>query len=67
MTHKIEFNIEQVVYLKTDLEQRPRMVTGITLRPHNSVTYELAEGNNSSWHYGIEITKEKSINTVGYK
>lgn len=59
--HKIEFEIGQTVYLKTDKEQHGRMVTGITLGPNRSVTYCLASGTTASWHYGIEIDDERDI------
>lgn len=56
ITHNIEFNIGQIVFLKTDNDQHERMVICISLRPNNSVTYCLAIGNSESWHYGIEIS-----------
>lgn len=59
--HKIEFEIGQIVYLKTDNEQHGRMVTGISLRPNRSVTYCLAFGETETWHYGIEIDDERDI------
>jgi len=60
-THEIEFKIKEVVYLNTDKEQKPRLVTGITLRPFNSVTYGLTENTCESWHYGFEISKERDV------
>jgi len=59
--HKLEFQIQQTVYLKTDKEQKPRLVTGITLRPFNSVTYGLTEATCENWHYGFEITEERDL------
>lgn len=59
--HKLEFMIQQVVYLKTDKEQKPRLVTGIQLRPFNSITYGITEGANETWHYGFEISDERDI------
>jgi hypothetical protein len=60
-SHKLEFHIEQIVYLKTDKEQVPRIVTGISLRPLNSVTYCLAQNTAESWHYGFEISEERDV------
>jgi len=60
-THEIEFKIKETVYLLTDKEQKPRLVTGIQLRPFNSVTYGLTEGTNETWHYGFEINKERDV------
>jgi len=59
--HVLEFLIEQIVYLKTDKEQKPRLVTGIQLRPNNSVTYGLTEETNETWHYGFEISNDRDI------
>ena len=57
--HEIEFQIGQIVYLKTDGQQTERMVTGLSLRANNSVSYCLALGATDSWHFGIEISSEK--------
>ena len=59
--HRLEFMIQQTVYLKTDKEQKPRLVTGISLRPFNSVTYGLTENTTETWHYGFEINDERDI------
>lgn len=59
--HKLEFQIEQIVYLNTDKEQVPRIVTGISLRPFNSVTYGLTHNATETWHYGFEISDERDI------
>lgn len=59
--HRLEFMIQQTVYLKTDKEQKPRLVTGIQLRPFNSITYGITEGTNETWHYGFEISDERDI------
>lgn len=61
MPHKILFEIGQIVFLKTDDDQTERMVTGINLRPNNSVTYGLAISSQESWHYDIEISDEKDM------
>jgi hypothetical protein len=59
--HPIEFNISDTVYLKSDIEQRARIVTGISLRPFNCVSYALTEGTLETWHYAFEITAERDI------
>jgi hypothetical protein len=59
--HKLEFQIQQVVYLNTDKEQLPRIVTGISLRPFNSVTYGLTTNTTEAWHYDFEISDERDI------
>ena len=61
LTHKSELYIGQIVYLKTDPVQAERMVTGINIRPDNSVTYCLAFETSETWHYLIEIITERDI------
>jgi hypothetical protein len=61
MKYTFEFQIGQIVFLKTDVEQFARMVTGITIRPNNSVTYYLSFGETESKHFAIEIYSDKDI------
>lgn len=56
--YKIE--IGQIVYLKTDPEQKERIVTAILFRP-TGITYELTQATDQSWHYAFEIAIEKDI------
>lgn len=55
-----DVSFEDIVYLKTDVEQLPRMVTGIMLRKE-SVSYELSCGTTTSDHYSFEFTKDKKV------
>ena len=56
--NKAKFNITQVVYLRTDPELLPRIVTRYTVS-HGSITYELSLGSSTSWHYEFEIVSNK--------
>ena len=58
--NKINFNIGDYVYLKTDIDQHKRMVTGYTVR-FNEVTYLLSLGEDESTHYELEINDEIDI------
>lgn len=58
---RFEFELGQLVYLKTDNEQSARMVTAISLRPNQSVLYCLSLGSTESWHYGIEIDAQRDV------
>lgn len=58
MTIDSEFNLNQTVYLKTDEDQSPRLITGITLRQFG-IVYELSCGVMSTWHYPFEISEDK--------
>ena len=56
----VDYDIGATVFLKTDEDQRPRIVTGISVRTEGLVMYELAQGSNSTWHYKFEISAEAS-------
>ena len=62
MTIKSEFNMGQVVYLKTDKDQEPRMVTQLVVS-RAEVRYELSKGVEASVHYGYEISAEEDTLT----
>lgn len=51
------FELKQTAYLRTDLQQRPRIVTGIVVR-ERGVLYELSCGTDASWHAGYEMATE---------
>lgn len=56
-----KFNLGDVVYLITDTEQRPRIVTGIKVRMNELLVYELASICEETNHFEVEISKEKNI------
>ena len=60
MNINVKFNIEQIVFLKTDMEQLPRMVVGYQVTKH-SILYILAQGGGETYHHDIEIDDEKDI------
>jgi hypothetical protein len=57
MNLAITFDIGDIVFLKTDTEQLPRVITGILMRP-NGFLYYLSNSTNETSHYEIEISKE---------
>lgn len=57
----VEFLPEEIVYLKTDSDQLPRMVTGYFVRASGNVTYYLACGTEETVHHGFEISSERDI------
>lgn len=64
MKQKMIFQIEQLVFLKTDPEQCERIVVGINISK-NEMSYTLAFGTELSEHYDFEITSEKdTLKTV---
>lgn len=55
-----KFEIGQTVYLKTDSEQYPRIVTRLSVTA-NGITYSISSGVIESWHYDFEISEEKDV------
>jgi hypothetical protein len=55
-----EHDFGDIVYLKTDSEQKPRIVFAIKVYK-SDILYELACGTVTSLHYGFEITKEVNV------
>ena len=54
------FNIGQIVYLKTDKDQIPRLVVRFSVT-REAVLYVLAQGTGESTHYDIEISEEVNV------
>ena len=53
-----KYNIGDIVFLKTDSEQLPRIVTGILLRNENYGYYYLSNAITETTHYDFEISIE---------
>ena len=56
-SHNTKYTHGDVVYLRTDPDQLPRMVTSISIYP-SGVTYNLSHCVANSDHYEMEITSE---------
>lgn len=54
-----KFGRGEIVYLKTDPEQEPRMIVGITINISGYLRYNLMCGTVDTWHYEDEITNKK--------
>lgn len=54
-----KFSLQQIVFLKTDDEQKERMVYSIEICPNNQLLYRLMCGTHSSSHYDFEISEER--------
>lgn len=52
-----KFNNEQIVYLKTDNEQLPRIVRSFQIYK-TRIVYQLMSAGNESWHEEFEISTE---------
>lgn len=55
-----KFEIRQTVYLITDEEQKPRVITSISVQP-NDLLYVLACGRETSEHFDFEISDKPNI------
>ena len=56
------FKIGDYVYLKTDVDQYKRIVTGYTIRDNSEkVVYLLSLGTEETSHYQCEISTEEDI------
>lgn len=58
--------IGQIVKLKTDPEKLDRICTGISIRK-SSISYDLACGDKSSWHYDYEIEFDYNYTKIGFR
>lgn len=55
-----KYDIGQIVFLITDPEQLPRIVTRLIVNM-NTVLYDLSCGMEMSAHYDFEMSEEKTI------
>jgi SNF family Na+-dependent transporter len=58
---EVEYNIGDIVYLKTDREQLERIVTAIKITAMGQLLYQLCQGTQVGDHYGIEISSTIDI------
>lgn len=55
------FELKQQVYLKTDINQKPRIITSIVVCGDGGILYEVASANEYSKHYDFEISENKDV------
>lgn len=60
MTLNNEYKIQEILYLRHDIEQLPRMVTAIIWDGHK-IMYEVISGTLVSQHYEFELSNVKTI------
>lgn len=56
-----QFELGQIVFLKTDKDQQERIITALEIRPKDCISYEVYASTVVSWHYDFEMTKEPNI------
>jgi hypothetical protein len=59
-----QFAIGDVVYLKTDTEQKPRIITAIKITQSN-LSYEVTHCTYATWHYDFEMSQTKDYSILG--
>lgn len=57
MNIDLKFKFKDIVYLKTDQECLPRIITGVNIRPCG-VAYCVAHNTNETSHYEFELTSD---------
>ena len=60
-----DFDLGEIVYLKTDPDQQPRMVTEVSFWLSGGVGYQLSCGTSISSHYALELSREKLVEVEG--
>jgi hypothetical protein len=55
-----DFEIDTIVFLKTDFDQLPRLVTAILVF-ESAIQYRLSCGTEETDHWSHEIAKEKNV------
>lgn len=58
---ELDYDIGDLVYLKTDVDGLERLIISITLLPGNLAVYTLSCGDEESEHYAIEIMEKKPV------
>lgn len=55
-----KYDIGEIVYLKTDEDQKDFMVIQMTVSI-SGVQYNLRQGTYDSWHFEFEISEERNL------
>ena len=55
-----KYEIGQTVYLITDEDQKPRLITAIIVNKYDLI-YEIISGTLQSNHYDFELSTEKTV------
>lgn len=56
-----KYNFGDIVFLRTDPDQQPRIVTAFVACPAGDILYELTCSTTASKHYEFEITEDKTV------
>lgn len=55
------FELGEIVYLKTDIDQKPRILIYYKVDTSNEVLYCVNQATYESYHYSIELSRTKDV------
>lgn len=61
MTIRNQFELGEIVYLKTDLDQHPRQIISITVSIDGGMFYKCVAGLETDIHFEAELSREKDM------
>jgi len=61
MTIHNQFEMGEIVYLKTDPEQRPRQIVGIVLSIDGGMLYKCVAGLEVDLHFEAELLRDRDM------
>lgn len=56
-----QFDLGDIVYLKTEVEQLPHIIVGIQVCADGGLIYKCSQGTDVDWHYEVEMTEEINV------
>lgn len=56
-----KYGLNDKVYVRTDLKQSPRMVTGIRFISGGSILYDIVFDTETSCHHEAELSDERDV------
>jgi hypothetical protein len=56
-----QFELGEIIYLKTEVEQLPRIIIGIQICADGGLIYKCSQGTEVDWHYEIEMSDTLDI------
>jgi hypothetical protein len=58
------FDIGEIVYLKTDFDQLPRIITAVMYSADGGTLYKVNQGEIGNWQYEIELSRDKDMDLI---
>jgi len=58
------YDIGDMVFVKTDINQDERQITGILLLPEGQVKYQLSCDGHIDFYHEIELTLDKDLSKI---